>query len=307
MDFPGIEAFLAVVRMQSISKAAEHLNLAQSTVSKRLQVLEDALGVILFERKKGNHPLRLTEAGERLLEPAERCRILQTELENLHLAAPEYRLAIGSLDSLNYAVFPRLFHALSEHRPRIMLKVITSHSLNLYELLETRQIDVGFTLLKREHPFLVVEPYHADPVVGICLMDAPYSSKTPIHPQSLSPDNELYVDWGANFRNWHAHWWESSHKGRIVLDTAQLIFSFFHNREQWAGVPLSVGKSIQRSAPGHYRIFHFSPAPQDRICYKITHARAKASTQAVIRIMDGYFVGNRAQEALVPSGPGGAV
>ena len=294
MDFLGLEAFLAVVRMQSFSKAAEHLNLAQSTVSKRLQVLEHSLGVLLFERKKGNHPLRLTEAGERLLEPAERCRMLQMELENLHLSAPDYHLAIGSLDSLNYAVFPRLFHALSEHRPRIALKVITSHSTEVYHLVETRQIDVGFTFLKREHPHIDVVRYHVDPVVGLCLAGSAYAAMKRVSPDILLPEHELYVDWGTDYRNWHDQWWEESHKDRIVLDTAQLIFSFFYTRDQWAGVPVSVAKAIQENAPDRYGIFHFSAPPPDRICYKITHARAKSSTLAVLDIMDTYFSGFRA-------------
>ncbi|TWH47367.1 Transcriptional regulator [Sporomusa sp. KB1] len=37
MYFPGIEAFLAIVRTESISKAAELLHLSQATVSYRLK------------------------------------------------------------------------------------------------------------------------------------------------------------------------------------------------------------------------------------------------------------------------------
>ena len=46
----GIEAFLAVIRTQNISKAAEQLNLSQTTVSKRLRVLEQEVDTVLFER-----------------------------------------------------------------------------------------------------------------------------------------------------------------------------------------------------------------------------------------------------------------
>lgn len=289
MDYLGIEAFLAIVRMQSICKAAQHLHLAQSTVSKRIQVLEHSLGVSLFERKKGNHPLRLTEAGERLLEPAERCQALQTELENLHLGHTQYRLSIGSLASLNYAVFPKVFRALSEHKPRLILKVTTSHSSDLYDLMETRQIDVGFTLLKRDHPFINVVPYHADPIVGICRVDAPFGNKAEIHPYELDSNNELYVNWGTEVTQWHEQWWDKVCR-RIVLDTPQLIFSFFSNNKQWAAMPLSMARHRLEREHGVYRIFRFSQAQQvKRISYKITHKDARASTLAAIGIMDRYY------------------
>lgn len=290
MDFLGIEAFLAVVRMQGISKAAQQLHLAQSTVSKRLQVLEHSLGVSLFERKKGNHPLRLTEAGERLLEPAERCLALQTELENLHLAHAQYRLSIGSLASLNYAVFPKVFHALSEHKPRLILKVTTSHSADLYDLMEARQIDVGFTLLKRDHPFINVEPYHTDQIVGICLTDAPYGRDVDVHPYELDSNNELFVNWGTEFTKWHEQWWDKTCSGRIVLDTPQLIFSFFSSEKQWAAMPLSMAQHRMERERDAYRLFRFSHAQQvKRISYKITHKNAKASTLTTIKFFDRYY------------------
>ena len=46
----GIEAFLAVVRTQNVSRAAEQLNLSQSALSKRLRVLEQEFGANLIER-----------------------------------------------------------------------------------------------------------------------------------------------------------------------------------------------------------------------------------------------------------------
>lgn len=73
---PGIEVFLAIVRTRNISRAAEQLNLSQSTVSKRLKVLEQEINAILFERGKGNKVLSLTLAGEEFIDLAERWQSL---------------------------------------------------------------------------------------------------------------------------------------------------------------------------------------------------------------------------------------
>lgn len=287
MFYPGIEAFLAIVRTQNISRAAENINLAQSTVSKRLQVLEQELGTTLIERGKGKKAFRLTEAGEGFVDLAERWLSLWRETQALHSRAPQLSLFIGTLDSMNYAVFPRLFHALSRHQPKINLKVITSHSAELYDLLERRQVDVAFTLLCREHPAINVEKYHTDPMVGLCKSTSSYARSELIHPHELDSSDELYVYWGLNYQCWHDQWWTHSCPGRILLDTAQLILSFFSTDSQWAIVPLSVAKIVQKR--GDYHIFRFSEPPPDRICYKITHKYPKASTITAIKIMDHFF------------------
>ena len=63
--------FLAVVRMQSISAAAEELHITQPTLSRQLMELEEELGAKLFDRGRKNRRVALTEAGKRLHRQAE--------------------------------------------------------------------------------------------------------------------------------------------------------------------------------------------------------------------------------------------
>jgi len=286
MFYPGIEAFLAVVRTQNVSRAAENMNLAQSTVSKRLQVLEQELGTVLIERGKGNKTFRLTEAGEAFIELAERWRMLWLETQSLHSHVSQLTLSIGTLDSMNFAVFPPLFHALSSHQPKINLKVITSHSADVYDLLERHTVDVGFTFLRRDHPNIIVDKFHSDSIVGLCRSSSPYAQAEVFHPHDLDPSHELFVHWGFEHQLWHDQWWDPACPGRIFLDSSQLIFSFFSTDQQWASVPLTVAKAMQ--CRGDYHIFRFSEPTPDRICYKITHKQQKASTAAAIKVLDHY-------------------
>lgn len=283
----GIEAFLAVVRTQNVSRAAEQLNLAQSTVSKRLKVLEQELGTVLIDRGKGNKTFSLTLAGEAFIDLAERWQALWRETQFLPSASANLTLSIGTLDSMNYAVFPRLYQALSQHQPKINLKVVTSHSSELYDLVEQRQVDVAYTLLCREQPNIIVEKCHVEPIVGLRKALPAESGPELIHPHDLDSNDELFVHWGPNYQIWHDQWWNPSCPGRIYLDTAQLILSFFSNSRQWAAVPFSVATTVLQK--GGYSIFRFTEAPPDRICYKITHKHAKASTLASIKILDNYF------------------
>lgn len=59
-----IEAFLAVVRLGSITAAAQAIFITQPALSRRLQTLEEELGYPLFRRGKGQRNIQLTEEGK---------------------------------------------------------------------------------------------------------------------------------------------------------------------------------------------------------------------------------------------------
>ena len=60
MEIRVLRYFLAVVRAENISRAAEVLHITQPTLSRQISQLEEELGVQLFTR--GKH-LSLTDAG----------------------------------------------------------------------------------------------------------------------------------------------------------------------------------------------------------------------------------------------------
>ena len=61
-----IQSFMAVVQYQSFSRAAEHLFISQSAVSKNVAQLERDLGYVLIDRTYGS--VRTTEVGRRFYE-----------------------------------------------------------------------------------------------------------------------------------------------------------------------------------------------------------------------------------------------
>ena len=71
MDIRILRYFLAVVREESISAAAESLHLTQPTLSRQLMDLEEELGVKLLNRGKKNQRIALTEEGMLLRRRAE--------------------------------------------------------------------------------------------------------------------------------------------------------------------------------------------------------------------------------------------
>lgn len=283
----GIEAFLAIARTQNVSRAAEQLNLAQTTVSKRLKLLEQELGVTLVERGKGIKTIQLTSMGEEFISIAERWIHLLLETQALPVKGPMLSLSIGTLDSINFGLFPALYRALNKNTPKIKLRVITSHSPELYDAVENREVNVAFSLLEQVHPNVVVEKCYTEPMVGITLASSSYNTSDPIRPRDLNPNAELYVLWGPTYRLWHDQWWDPICPGRVQVDTSQLILSFMHDPDQWSIVPLSVAKAAQ--AKNDISIFRLSPAPPERICYKLTHKHPKATTLQALEVFNAHL------------------
>ena len=70
MELYQLTTFVAIAREGSLTRAAERVFTSAPAVSAQLKALEDELGVKLFERT--SRGMALTEAGQRLLEEAER-------------------------------------------------------------------------------------------------------------------------------------------------------------------------------------------------------------------------------------------
>src|SRR6478735_7240752 len=63
--------FIAIAEQEIISKAAEHLHMAQPTLSRKLKMMENKLNVVLFDRNK-KKKVTLISQGELFLKKAKK-------------------------------------------------------------------------------------------------------------------------------------------------------------------------------------------------------------------------------------------
>jgi DNA-binding transcriptional LysR family regulator len=136
--------FLAVVREQNISKAAESLHLTQPTLSRQLADLEAEIGQPLFERGRR---LALTEAGVMLRHRAEEAVALVDRIEADFRQCEDVggTLAIGSGV---YAAGTELIRELEEFSlryPKVQYEIYTNSADTLRERLDAGLLD--FALL----------------------------------------------------------------------------------------------------------------------------------------------------------------
>lgn len=171
MELKSLGYFVRVAELGSITRAAAHLRLAQPALSRHVQRLEEELGASLFTR--ANRGVRLTEAGAKLLENAQ--RILR-EVERAgdeiraHSAHPSGKIILGVTPTLCPVVVPELFARVRRHYPLVELKVVHGGMVRLEEFLIDGRVDLALlsemsksrlilsTALAREEMVLVTRP-----------------------------------------------------------------------------------------------------------------------------------------------------
>ena len=124
-NLPALLAFECAARHLSFVNAATELNLAQSTVSHRVRLLESQLGCLLFERLPRN--LKLTEAGKSYL-PTVRKAFDELSTSTVGLFGTGTQNSISIRTSISFGLLwmtPRL-HLFRQEYEHIGIRLLTS-------------------------------------------------------------------------------------------------------------------------------------------------------------------------------------
>ncbi|MFN3937226.1 MAG: LysR family transcriptional regulator [Gemmobacter sp.] len=141
-----LQAFLTVVRLGGVGKAAQALNLTQPAVTARIRNLEQAIGAPLFERGAGG--MRLTKRGELLVGYAEAHDRLARNIQRdvMDPAGVEGRLRLGVSETIAQSWLPALITRLHQHYPRLEIEFNVDVSVVLRAALLARKIDLAILL-----------------------------------------------------------------------------------------------------------------------------------------------------------------
>jgi DNA-binding transcriptional LysR family regulator len=195
MDTELARTFLAVVAAGSFVKAAERLFVTQSTVSARIQALEEHLRCQLFVRNKGG--TTLTPAGRQFQKHA--TSLMRTvEQARQDVGVPQgYRGSltvggrIGIWESLLLGTLPRIRAA----APDVALRAEIGLEEDLMVGLVEGRVDIGVMYTPQSRPGLNVESLVQEELVLV--------STDP--PDAAQPGpNYIYVDWGPEFHAKHS-------------------------------------------------------------------------------------------------------
>ncbi len=286
MYFPGIEAFLAIVKTENLTKAAEALHLSQATISYRLKTLEQDMGGLLVERNKGESKISLTPKGENFFYMAERWEALWRETQVLKNNEPQLSLAVSAAESISHFVLPPLYRMLNQHEPAIRLQIRTQHTQEAFDSIERREMDVAFVVREIASPCVNVKPFFAEDMMLLRLAGPDRQEGALVEIKELEAQHEIFIIWNKEFQFKHDEWWDPHCPSRIHLDSAGLIATFMKDPRQWAIVPASVGAHMIQN--GKFVLQKLSATIPKRTCYKVTHKFPYTSLNQTLNILDEY-------------------
>src|SRR5690349_1505259 len=139
-----LQAFLAIARLGSFTRAAEEIFVTQAGLSLMLKDLEAQVGARLFDRT--TRSVRLTPAGEALLPTARR---MMADWENAtstvgRLAAEaEQRVSLAATPLIASSVLPLWLQAYRETHPAIRVSISDLDRSNILLGIEAGELDVG--------------------------------------------------------------------------------------------------------------------------------------------------------------------
>jgi DNA-binding transcriptional LysR family regulator len=196
MDTELARTFLVVVATGSFVEAAHRLHVTQSTVSTRIQRLEELLGAELFVRNKSG--TALTAAGQQFQgHAALLTRTVELARQEIGIVSG-YRatLTVGGRIGLWDKLLLNWLPIFSSLAPDVAVRaMVIGLEKDLMEALIDGRVNIAVMYTPQAHPGLTVEPLVEEQLVMISTQHDP--------PREPSRDY-IYVDWGAEFFAQHS-------------------------------------------------------------------------------------------------------
>ena len=144
MDLTYIRTFLHVAEVGTLTKAAEDLQYAQSTVTSQIQALEKELGYPLLERV--GRKCYLTDAGREFLTYANDIRYILQKAQNIKKQSEDaaFSLRIGVIESLLFSTMIDIVPLFKEKYTHAELFLRIGTAAELIEMLRQNQLDMVY-------------------------------------------------------------------------------------------------------------------------------------------------------------------
>lgn len=184
----SLRLFMLVAQHSSFSAAGRLANVSQPALSRSIRLLEEDLGVRLFDRNSRN--VALTSAGEALLPIVER---LASDFDHAFSALAQTfagergRVVIGALPSFAAVQLPPAIASFQALYPQVEIQLRDHLSGPLLQQLRDRQIDLALTT-QPDGDGYAFTPLHPDPYMLVVRRDSPLNVDGPA-PWSIFGDH----------------------------------------------------------------------------------------------------------------------
>ncbi len=191
-DLADLRAFLAVADLGSFRAASESMHLSQSALSRRVDKLEDALGVLLLTRT--TRRVELTTVGRGFVPKA---RNVINELESALLGVAETserisgQITVACVPSAVAYFLPAVIREYHMKYPMIRVRLVDESSSELLLSVTRGEADFGLTYIGVNDADIEFESLVSDPFVVACSRAHPFAKRSWIRWKDL--DGEPYI------------------------------------------------------------------------------------------------------------------
>jgi DNA-binding transcriptional LysR family regulator len=173
-----LQAFRAVAELSSFRKAAEALHVSQPAFSRRIEKLEEALGVQLLERT--TRRVSLTSVGrdfdrkvQQLLDDLD-----HTLLGIRGVAATRMgEVTIACVPSTVYYFLSQVISRYHERYPKIKVRVLDAGANEVLTTVTRGEADFGLNFVGSQEPDIEFKPLMEERFVAACRRDHPLAKK----------------------------------------------------------------------------------------------------------------------------------
>jgi DNA-binding transcriptional LysR family regulator len=280
-----LQYFVAVAQERNFTRAAEHLHVAQSALSRQVRLLEQELGVELLRRT--THEFELTEAGRFLLDRgpallscADR---LWREVRGFGTGARgTVEFAYGA--SASYETAPRLLAEIAERYPEIELSTRVGSVHGIVSAIEQRSVDVGLVRCPPDAPWLEIRSLRRERQGLLVRSDHRLAGGAVIPVSELAGETLLLHPRDANPAHYDAVLALCANHGvRPTVMHRNLSFDLAHTPIARGQAVAIVGESAQTGLPSELRWVPLSPSAELEIALL---ARRDGRTAATDRVLD---------------------
>ena len=144
MTLQQFEYIIALEKFRHFTKAAEHCNVTQPTLSAMIQKLEDELDVKIFDRSQ--QPIAPTAAGLLVIKQAKEALVQAEQIKNIVQEQKQDvagKFTLGILPTIAPYLLPRFISTLTKKYPKLELRIAELKTHEIKRALLNGDIDAG--------------------------------------------------------------------------------------------------------------------------------------------------------------------
>nr|WP_288829609.1 LysR family transcriptional regulator [uncultured Clostridium sp.] len=199
MSIKTLMIFVTVYKEESITAAANKLNISQPAVSLAIRELENEYSIRLFER--AGRGIQKTSAARHLYEFASHITSLYQEMDSEFKKQDQTTpLRIGFSSTIGACLMPDIIHCFTESGqvPMPYIKVDTSDRIET-AILEN-QLDLALTEGVSSSDKMLTEPFAKEQLILVCSPSHPLAQKAKITLEDLKEERFLLREKGSQTR-----------------------------------------------------------------------------------------------------------